>query len=171
MFPDGWTIRVATEYDLPGVIDTLREASEWEVARGLPHPWPVPFPLSRIRPALDHQDLYVVEDSRAQPAGTVTLVWADPAFWGERPADAGYIHRLAVRRAHAGRGIGRAILAWAEDVTRRKGRDFLRLDTLTASDGLHRFYRSAGFEAMGEVTVDGLPCTLFEKRLGPRRPR
>ena len=171
MLPAGWTLRVATEADLPAVLDLLREASEWEIARGLPHPWPIPFPLNRIRPALDQGAVYLVEDDAGAAAATVTLLWEDPAFWGERPPDAGYVHRLAARRANAGRGIGRAVLAWAEGETRRRGRGFLRLDTLTESEGLLRYYRSSGFVPVGEVTLVGLRFTLFEKRLAPTLAR
>ena len=34
-------------------------------------------------------------------------------YWGDRPPDALYVHKLAVRRDRAGRGIGAAIVEWA----------------------------------------------------------
>ncbi len=48
----------------------------------------------------------------------MNLQWSDPFFWGDNDTDAGYVHRLAVRRDHAGRGFGEALLAWADEPLR-----------------------------------------------------
>ncbi len=167
MLGAGFRIRAATSTELSEVLETLAEASRWEVARGFPHPWPVPFPEDRVRPGLDRGEVYRVSDPAGRPAGTVTLQWEDLPFWGPRPADAGYVHRLAVRRAYAGRGLGSRILTWADGEVRARRREFVRLDCLTSAKRLHEFYRSNGFRPVGEVTVGGLDCTLFEKRLAP----
>ena len=71
--------------------------------------WPDRFTPTSLLPTLEVGDLYVVPDE-ASLVATVTLQWTDPMFWGDR-ADAGFIHRLGVRRSHV--GIGTSIFRWA----------------------------------------------------------
>jgi GNAT superfamily N-acetyltransferase len=156
----------ASPAELDSALEILTEAARWEVDRGLESPWPIPFPAERVRPSLDRGDLYVAVDPDGRSLATVTLQWEDTPFWGNRPPDAGYIHRLAVRREFAGHGVGYAILGWAEGEVRRRGRAWLRLDTLTARARLHRYYQEFGFRSVGTVRVGGLDCTLFEKPVG-----
>jgi GNAT superfamily N-acetyltransferase len=170
MEPGALAIRRAGDADLEGVLETLTEAARWEQASGLPNPWPIPFPSERIAPSLERGELFVVEDSARRTVGTVTLQWEDLPFWGPRPPDAGYVHRLAVRRAFTGRGIGGAVLDWAAESTRGRGRPYLRLDCLRSATRLHRFYESFGFRRVGDVTVGGLECALFERTLPPTGP-
>jgi GNAT superfamily N-acetyltransferase len=163
--------RAIAPEELDLVLALLESVSRWEEEIGLPHPWPRPFPRGRLREAAGRGEVYSIEDDEGAMLGTLTLQWEDRPFWGPRPPDAGYVHRLAVRREHAGRAIGRRALAWAEARTRENGRPFLRLDCLVESTRLRRYYEEAGFVPVGEVEVGGLPCRLFEKRLEPdRRP-
>lgn len=153
--------------ELGAVFDLLEEISRWEEEIGLPHPWPRPFPRERMTEAASRGEVHAIEDERGTMLGTITLQWEDRPYWGERPPDSGYVHRLAVRRPYAGRGIGRQALEWAETETRRRGRRYLRLDCLVESPRLHEYYMAAGFAPVGEVSVGGLRCRLYERRLGP----
>ena len=85
----------------------LDEATVWVGERGYEQ-WPLPFPHEDIAAAIDRGEVYVAE-LEGDVVATVTLLWDDPTYWGERPADAAYVHKLAVRRACAGRRIGSAI--------------------------------------------------------------
>ncbi|MGH2598180.1 MAG: GNAT family N-acetyltransferase, partial [Dehalococcoidia bacterium] len=96
-----------------------------------------------------------------------SVAWADPFYWGERPDDAGYVHKLAVREDAAGGGVGQEILRWAEERVRHAGRDFVRLDCDADNPRLNAYYRDAGFELQGMlVREDGLRMNLYEKTIG-----
>lgn len=157
--------RVAGASDVPTASRILTEATDWEESKGFPAPWPRPFPPQILLDASSRSELYLVEDPGGTPVGTITLQWADIPFWGERPPEAGYVHRFAIRRDFGGQGIGRRVIEWAGLRTRERGRFKLRLDCLTASTPLHEYYQSLGFQRVGEVTQGGFPCTLFEKPL------
>lgn len=166
-------MRRAAPPELALVQDLLAEASNWQLARGLANPWPVPYPEDRLRPSLERGEVFFAEEAPGEVVGTVTLQWEDEPYWGRRPPDAGYVHKLAVRRVRAGRGVGVAILRWAEGEVRARGRAFLRLDTLTERTRLHAYYVGLGFVIVGEIRRGGLDITLFEKPLrgverGPR---
>jgi ribosomal protein S18 acetylase RimI-like enzyme len=82
--------------------------------------------------------------------------WSHPAF---------YVHTLAVRRRYSGRGIGRRILAWAEQEAGRRRLPFLRLDCMAANDRLCRYYQEAGFTPLGQHRRHTW-FALFERRAG-----
>ncbi len=160
-------VRAARTDELGVVQEILADASNWETERGLPHPWPVPFPPERLRPALERGEVFLADTPDEPNVATITLQWNDVRIWGERTADAAYVHRLAVRRAFAGRAIVTALLGWAESCARDRGCRWLRLDTLFSSPRLHRYYEAHGFAQVGRVEVGGLDMVLLEKPLAP----
>jgi GNAT superfamily N-acetyltransferase len=107
-----------------------------------------------------------VARSDGEAVAVVRLLWTDRRFWGGRDeGDAAYVHSLAVRRDLAGRGIGAAVLAWAEREAAARGRRFLRLDCLAANAGLTAYYERAGFSPIGIVRLGGEAMLLLEKPL------
>ena len=100
-------VRRCQARDVAEVGALLDEATVWVGERGYEQ-WPLPYPREEIASAIDRGEVYVAELD-GDVVATVTLLWDDPTYWGERPADAAYVHKLAVRRACAGRRIGHAI--------------------------------------------------------------
>nr|BFD83402.1 hypothetical protein StreXyl84_28030 [Streptomyces sp. Xyl84] len=104
-------------------------------------------------------------------AGAWELWWDDPAAWGPRPPEAGYIHRLMTVPHTAPPAAGRALLAEAESRIAAAGRRYARLDCLSANPRLRAYYEAAGYTAVGEqpAKTDGTgspyAVTLLEKRL------
>jgi GNAT superfamily N-acetyltransferase len=80
--------------------------------------------------------------------------------WAGVDGAAGYLHRLAVRRAAA--GLGAFLLTWAADVTRRTGRRSLRLDCVAANTGLRGYYEKAGFQHRGDTALHGVEVSRYE---------
>ena len=77
----------------------------------------------------------------------------DTLFWPQAaPAEAFYLHRLAVARIYAGRGYARAMLDWAMRETREQGRPYLRLDC-EPRPKLLALYRGAGFARIDEQPI------------------
>jgi protein-tyrosine phosphatase len=100
----------------------------------------------------------------AEAVGTFCLWDADPELWGERPPDALYLHRLAVRRSHA--GLGRDLLARAERLTAAAGRRCLRLDCMAGNPDLRAYYERAGFRLCGvQRWPNGWESSLYEKEV------
>jgi protein-tyrosine phosphatase len=71
-------------------------------------------------------------------------------FWGARPDDAGYLHRLVVRRDRVGNGLGAQLIDWASGCVRAAGRARLRLDVSADNLPLSSFYERLGFTCRGE---------------------
>jgi len=158
-------VRPAGPEDASTVAELLDEATRWVHELGYEH-WPLPFPRDELAAAIDRAEVFlVVEEGDA--VATVTLLWEDPMYWGERPADAVYVHKLAVRRDHSGRGIGAAIVAWANAEAVDAGREFLRLDCLRDNPGIRDYYEQQGFEHRGDLIQGGRPMSLYERPVRP----
>ena len=158
-------VRPAHREDENTVAELLDEATRWVGELGYEQ-WPLPFPRDELAAAIARAEVYVVEDE-GEAVATVTLLWDDPLYWGERPSDAAYVHKLAVRRDRSGRGIGAAIVAWANAEALEAGREFLRLDCLRDNPGIRDYYEQLGFEHRGDLTLGGRPMSLYERRVRP----
>ena len=158
-------VRPAHREDENTVAELLDEATHWVGELGYEQ-WPLPFPRDELAAAIARAEVYVVEDE-GEAVATVTLLWDDPLYWGERPSDAAYVHKLAVRRDRSGRGIGAAIVAWANAEALEAGREFLRLDCLRDNPGIRDYYEQLGFEHRGDLTLGGRPMSLYERRVRP----
>ncbi|MFE1458866.1 GNAT family N-acetyltransferase [Streptomyces sp. NPDC058735] len=103
------------------------------------------------------------------PSGTVSLVFPGKANSRHRAE----VAKLMVRPQARGRGLGRRLLATAENAGAAAGVTLLHLDTETGSPAEH-LYRSAGWTAIGTIpdyaaSPDGVlrPTTIYYKRTGP----
>ncbi|ADG87774.1 hypothetical protein TBS_00290 [Thermobispora bispora] len=168
-------LRRADLDDLPGVLRLLAETAGWLHSLGV-RQWPAGgFPAARIRPLIEAGTMYLVVDGDAEtPAATITVDdHADPEFWGpaDRPGDALYVHKLAVSRAHAGRGLGEALLGWAGLQAAAAGRRWLRLDCAKHNTRLQAYYRRLGFRHVRTVDLPHRASgALFERPAGWAQP-
>ncbi len=110
-------------------------------------------------------------DEGARLVGTVLLA-AAPQPNGPHRAEIG---KMLVASTHRRRGLGRRLLAAAEDAALASGRTLLLLDTETGSAG-DLLYRRCGWIECGRVpghsyAPDGrlAEATMFMKTLGPHR--
>ncbi len=126
--PD-WTIRRATEDDIPTVLEL------WAAAGSLPSVSDSPDGLARLL-AADPQALLVAE-LEGVLAGSLIAAWD-----GWR----GSFYRLAVSPEHRRKGLATMLLREGERLLRERGA--VRLTAIVADDeaGAMGFWRAAGYE-------------------------
>ncbi len=145
-------IALAVDADLDDVLDILKESARWLALRGI-NQWRVDgFPRELIAGDIARGEVYVARCDR-RAVGTFTLQWSDEMFWPGASDEAGYIHRIAVRRE--ARGLGVELLRSAERVTAATGRKLLRLDCFSGNATLCGYYERAGFLRVADIAVDG----------------
>jgi GNAT superfamily N-acetyltransferase len=149
------------------VATLLDEATVWVGERGYEQ-WPLPFPRDELEAAVERGEVYVAELD-GEVVATVTLLWDDRTYWGERPPDAAYVHKLAVRRACAGRRLGSAIVEWADATAAAAGRAFLRLDCLADNPAIRAYYEQLGFEHRGDLVVANRNMSIYERPVHSHR--
>lgn len=142
----GVQVRAAGVEDVELIHTILLEAEGWLADRGMPMWDPEELDPRRLRDdvvaGMHHLALV-----GGTPAGTIRYQLEDLEYWPElRGSDEdAYVHRLAVRRSHAGRGVGAALLDWAAAHAAAMGRAYLRLDCDHHRTRLRAFYERNGF--------------------------
>ncbi|MFH8288122.1 GNAT family N-acetyltransferase [Streptomyces sp. NPDC018059] len=165
------TFRSADKADTATLTGLYDGAARWMLERGIDQWKPGDKDARHFRRLIDSgvEEVWLAEEG-AEVVGAYELWWDDEAAWGARAPDAGYVHRLMVRRG-ARPGTGRAMLARAERRIAEAGRELCRLDCVSADPRLRTYYEGAGYTAVGElagkVAADGSTygVTLMEKRL------
>ncbi|MFD9396012.1 GNAT family N-acetyltransferase [Streptomyces sp. NPDC060000] len=167
----GLTYRRAAPGDAPLLVRLRDTAALWQLARGIEQWQPGEKTEAHFVDRMHAGEVWLAY-AAGTPTGAWELWWDDPAAWGPRPADAGYIHRLMTTPHTSPPGTGRNMLAQAEARIAATGRPYARLDCLSTNPHLRRYYESAGYTVVGEQRAKeggtGSPyaVTLLEKRLG-----
>ena len=91
----------------------------------------------------DDTTIFVAEDGDARPIGLVHLTTADDYYTAGRTA---HVADIVVARDAGGRGVGTALLAFAEDWARQRGFAMLTLNVFTENRRARRLYARLGFE-------------------------
>jgi GNAT superfamily N-acetyltransferase len=139
-------IRQATGEDARALFETLREAAHWVEQMDGTIMW-VEGELDedRVRAEVE-AGLFVVAEADSTVVGAIRFQLADQLFWPDLDGrDSAFVHRLAVRRSHAGQGISMALLQWAVDRARSLGKRYLRLDCDADRPRLRALYERFGF--------------------------
>lgn len=130
----------------------IHEAADWLAAKGEPLWGPNETSYEELESVARAGEL-VIGRVGGCLASCMYLHGEDRLFWPDVPlGEAFYVHRLAVARKYARRGFAQAMLQWAEEEARLKGRKFLRLDC-EPRPKLLELYRCAGFMPIDEDTV------------------
>src|SRR5437762_5954653 len=139
-------IRHATTDDTPALVDTLIEAANWVKQLDGTTMW-VEGELEehRVRSEVE-AGLFVVAEVDSHLVGAMRFQLEDRLFWPDLDADdSAFVHRLAVRRAHAGQGVSTLLLQWAVDRARALEKRYLRLDCDAERTRLRALYERFGF--------------------------
>jgi ribosomal protein S18 acetylase RimI-like enzyme len=161
---EGIEVMQAQASHLGTVLSILTEAGEWLAAKGIPMWGPGRFRAQVIASSIERGEVYLAMQGR-WAIGTIALQWSDTVIWGDDAGDAAYVHRLAIRRAFAGKGLGFHLLRWAESAAAAQGKRYLRLDCMAENPVLREYYERAGFEYRGETCGEGWTAARYEKCL------
>jgi ribosomal protein S18 acetylase RimI-like enzyme len=160
-------ISQGAQSDLNAVICLIGECIRHMEARGI-HQWDEIYPdRAIIETDLTNGLLYVArEDGRCramvtvheyQPCEYAPIEWQYPA---ERLL---VVHRLAVHPNSEGRGIGRKLMEFVEDMARNGGYEAIRLDAFPQNPRAVSLYENLGYRKAGSVVFRKGLFFLYEK--------
>jgi GNAT superfamily N-acetyltransferase len=139
----------------------LTEAAEWLDGRGMGMWRTNELTAERLSRDVSDGLFYLAHTDR--PVGTIKFQLSDAEFWPDFPGpDAAYVHRLAVRRAFAGKGVSTALLKWAIVRTAAAGRPHLRLDCEASRPRLRAVYERFGFRHHSDRQVGPYYVARYE---------
>ena len=145
-------IRQAQEEETGLVASVLTEAALWLNSIGQPL-----WQCNELEPECIAGDvrngLYYLVWLNEEAVGTLKFQIEDELFWPDVPlGSSAFVHRLAIKRKVAGKGIAALMLKWAKDRANALGRNFLRLDCAVRPQ-LCAFYERNGFTRHSERQV------------------
>jgi GNAT superfamily N-acetyltransferase len=158
------SIALAGPADLEALLEIDASASAWSDAIGRPG-GSAPRPLRDIFAETIMRGEAWIARWRGERAGKITLEWQDTKTWGQTPWDAVYVHGLSTHRDFAGKGVGLALLRWAERAAEAAGRSYVRLDCNADNPELRAYYGRAGFAHRGDVALGHRVAARYEKRV------
>ncbi len=147
-------IKKATENDIFIIEDILLNAVKWMDSTGL-HQWEESnVRWTNLSKHFEISDFYIAYDSNI-PVACMALIDHDPFFWPNIPqGESLYLHKIAVKRTHAGKGFSKELIDFAKEKAKLLGINILRLDC-----HLKRFKVRAVYE--DEKTLFGKYETAF----------
>lgn len=156
-------IRQATVDDTAALVETLTEAANWVEQLDGTTMW-VEGELEEWRVREEAAaGMFVVGEEGGRIVGAIRFQLEDPLFWPDLDGrDSAFVHRLAVRRAHAGRGVSTALLQWSVDRARALGRRYLRLDCDADRSRLRGLYERFGFRLHSYRQVGAYYVSRYE---------
>lgn len=139
------TIRMASIEEVDLVSDILCEATKWLTEKGEPLWKDGELAAEKLSGDVSNGMFYIAWVG-SEAVGVFKFQTEDKLFWPDVPDNEScFIHRVAVRRSHAGQGISSAMIDYAKAATKAMGRRFLRLDTDAARPKLRAVYEKQGF--------------------------
>jgi N-acetylglutamate synthase-like GNAT family acetyltransferase len=154
-----WSIRAATEADIPGVLACLGEAFEPYRSEYSPGAYlDTVLTPGTAQERLRSMAVFVACDRSGIVVGTVAL--------GRGHETEGHLRGMAVVPAYQGTGVGGALLGHAIGVLAGMGCSSATLDTTRPLARAARFYEKNGFRRSGKV-VDffGMPLEEWRREL------
>lgn len=143
-------------------IAIMREVAAWSRSRGLrvwPDEWLTPAQLLTDEAGPEN---FYVGTVDGEDVCAFILQWSDREWWPQAaPFEAGYLHKLCVRRKFAHRGMTAQVVEAVKEECARRGARFLRLDTGADEVVVRDIYLAAGFEAVKTIEKDGRPVMLL----------
>jgi ribosomal protein S18 acetylase RimI-like enzyme len=146
------SIRLAQPQDLPAIERIVHDAYVKYADRIGKKPGPM---LDDYRARVAEQSVWVMDDGDAV-MGLVVLLQED---------DHVLLDNVAVDPSSQGRGVGRALMAFAEEEARRRGFREIRLYTHQLMHENVALYPHLGYEETGRGEQAGYARVFFRKRL------
>ncbi len=168
-----YRLRRATVADSRAIWSLLRETVTWLQSIGTDQwsTWTTwRGPDGKVSRATDAGSVWLLFDRRRLVATITVEPFGDPDFWtpSERAGPALYVSKLAVRRSHAGLGIGALLLAWARDLAYRSEAEWVRLDAWRTNPDLRAYYINQGWHFLRDVDhPDRKSGSLFQLPAAP----
>jgi GNAT superfamily N-acetyltransferase len=156
------TVRQATPPDTKEIAEILAEAAHWLEQSGMKM-WRDDELLPSRLAADVEAGLFHLAECNGEAAGVVKFQLEDQLFWPDvPPTESAFVHRLAVRRRFASRGVSSTLLNWAVEAARSYGRDFLRLDCEASRSKLRAVYERFGFRHHSDRQVGPYFVSRYE---------
>lgn len=143
-------IKQADENDILTVEEILIDAVIWMKKNKLQNQWNEDtIKWNSLSKDYQINDFYI-DYQNGVPAACIAITDLDLKYWSEIPQGKPlYIHKLAVKREFAGKGISKELINFAKKLSLKNGINSLRLDCNLQRNKLRKLYENEGFIYVG----------------------
>ncbi|MCL2517129.1 MAG: GNAT family N-acetyltransferase [Oscillospiraceae bacterium] len=147
------TINQAMETDIPIIEDILLDVFNWLESTGK-HMWVHErIKWDFLSTFLKIEEFYIAYIHN-EPIGCMALIDFDPLIWQDiNKGESLFIHRLAVKRNHAGQGVSKVLIDYAKMQSIQRGINAVRLDCWQDREKLRAIYEREGFVCVEEKVL------------------
>ena len=168
--PD-FVIRDAGPEDRDTVLSLFDHAIEWFQTIGNTKQWGTtpfsaqPKQVARVLAWLSQPGAWIAELPEQGAVGALVLGDRHDYIPAAREPEL-YVRLLLGSRVQGAKGVGRALLQFADGEATRRGLNYLRVDCYNGGDGrLPEFYESCGYQRTERFAVGDWPGQILERRL------
>jgi GNAT superfamily N-acetyltransferase len=159
-------LSLATADDYPDVVELLDIANQYAVKRsGVPGWTAMEYVYGKIKEQIENGEIYVLRDTSGSIVASVAFN-EDGEFWGDKANDgeALYFQKLLKNPDKTEANIGKLLLGFVAQAAQKRGKKYLRCDTVSELTGLLNYYERLGFVQKGEFMYDSSdrPGVLLE---------
>lgn len=147
-------------------IKIMREVASWGRSVGL-KVWKDEMLTRETLLKYANEDEFCIGQVSRNNACCMILQWEDTLFWpNAKKNEAGYVHKLCVRRDYAGQGLSGKLVKFAIEECKKRNIKYLRLDTGWTNTKLCNLYTSLGFQMVGKFILEERGAfALFEMKI------
>lgn len=156
-------IKQADEHDIPIIEEILLDAVNWMSESGLQNQWNESnVKWANLSKSFNIRNFYIAYQNGI-PTACMALTDYDPTYWPDIPKGQSlYLHKLAVKRAFAGKGGSIELINFAKNVAQNNCINTIRLNCNQHRNRLRAIYEKEGFICVGEKSFfDNYDTALY----------
>ncbi|HEY8364139.1 MAG TPA: GNAT family N-acetyltransferase [Haloplasmataceae bacterium] len=153
-------IRIARLGDIEEIMTIVAETIE-DMRKEGNCQWSTTYPTkSHFEEDIKNNNLYIYEKNN-EVAGFICISNTEdnayqPLSW-RKSQKAIVIHRFAVNRKYQRQSIGTKLVEFAEQLSRNKGINYVKVDTNSKNIRMNNLFQKLGFVFIGQITLRNLP--------------
>ena len=145
-YGDKYMIKQAEEQDILAIEEILLDAVMWMQKNKLQNQWNE----NNIKCDCLSKDYkinnFYINYQNDVPVGCMAITDLDTKYWSEIPQGKSlYIHKLAIKRIYAGKGVSKQLIDFAKNLSLKNGINSVRLDCNLHRNKLRMVYEKEGF--------------------------
>jgi len=146
-------IKQADENDIPVIEEILLDAVNWLSKSGMQNTWNESnVKWTDLSNSFKINNFYIAYQNEL-PTACMALTDFDPTFWPNIPkSESLYLHKVAVKRAFAGKGFTKELIDFAKSVAQSHCINTIRLNCNQHRNKLRKVYENEGFMCVEEKT-------------------
>ncbi len=155
------TVNFATGQDANSAANIMRKAAEWLIVRDARQWTPELFTENWAQQYIDRGELLIAK-IKERPVGIAILDGEDKTYWSEdKKGEALYLHKIAIEREFASKGIPQTIIESAAKHAQQKGCRYLRLNCWQRPVLVQLYWQCGFVEVYRRAAKDdrGLHCS------------